>query len=211
MYLPGHFRETRLEVLENLVRAYPLASVIARTDDGLCANHVPLEWRDGALQGHVARGNELAERDGAQVLAIFHGPDAYISPNWYPGKRETHREVPTWNYAVVHVHGRLRVIDDAAWMQSFLAALTQRHEATEPDPWRIEDAAPGHVGKQLRAIVGIEISVDRIEGKFKLGQNKPEADRRGAIEGLHRRGHGDDAALAALTQTTLPHTADTYP
>ncbi|WP_049621538.1 FMN-binding negative transcriptional regulator [Frateuria defendens] len=203
MVQPRAFRETRREVLEDLVRAYPFATVAVRTADGLAANHLPLELAGEVLRGHVARGNELAKLDGAPALAIFHGPEGYVSPNWYPSKHETGREVPTWNYAVVHVHGRLRVVDDAAWLRAFLATLTERHEAGEPKPWSIDDAPADHVDKLLRAIVGIEIAVERVEGKFKLGQNHPEANRRGVIAGLQRRHRGDDAALAALTAQTL--------
>ena len=207
MYIPGSFAETRIEVLQGLIRDYPFATVVANAADGLVANHLPFEWVDGALHGHVARGNELARLDGAEVLAIFQGPDGYISPNWYPTKQETHREVPTWNYAVAHVHGRLKVIKDAAWLRRLLERLTDRHEAAEPRPWHISDAPDDHIEKSLRAIVGLEITVERIEGKFKLNQNHPERNRLGAIAGLRRRdGDGDAelAALMALQETSKP-------
>lgn len=203
MYRPLHFDERRPEALRGLVRAHPLATVVLHTDDGLVANHVPLEWIGDTLHGHVARGNELAHLDGAAVLASFHGPQGYVSPNWYPSKQETGREVPTWNYAVVHVHGRLRVIDDAAWLRRLLDTLTDRHEASEPHPWSVSDAPEAHVEKMLHAIVGIEIAIERVEGKFKLSQNHPKANRVGVIAGLHRRdGHGDEALaeLMALQQ-----------
>lgn len=203
MYLPAHTRETRREVLDDFIRAHPFASVVVQVADGLAGNHLPLEQVDGVLRGHVARGNELARLDGAPVMAMFHGPDGYISPNWYPSKAETHREVPTWNYAVVHVHGYLRVIDDAAWMHDFLHALTSRHEVDEPAPWTLADAPADYIDKLLRAVCGIEISIERITGKFKLDQRESAPNRFGVIAGLQRRQRPMDAALAALTAHTL--------
>ncbi len=198
MYLPKHFAETRTDVLHGLIRDCPFAAVVARTPAGLVANHLPLERVGDALHGHVARGNELARLDGAEVLAIFRGPDGYVSPNWYPTKPETHREVPTWNYAVAHVHGRLKVIEDAAWVRTLLDRLTDHHEAAEPQPWHVSDAPEDHIEKMLHAIVGIEIGIERIEGKFKLSQNHPERNRLGVIAGLRHRGGHSDAELAAL-------------
>lgn len=198
MYLPKSFEETRVEVLHGLIRDYPFATVIVRTADSLAANHLPFEMVGDALHGHVARGNELARMDGADVLVIFRGPDGYISPNWYPSKQETGREVPTWNYAVVHVHGRLRVVDDAMWLRRLLETLTDHHEAAQPRPWRISDAPEDHIEKSLRAIVGLEVTVERIEGKFKLSQNHPSANRAGVIAGLHQRNADGDMELAEL-------------
>ncbi|HET6553102.1 MAG TPA: FMN-binding negative transcriptional regulator [Dyella sp.] len=197
MYLPPHFKETRSEALHALMREYPFATVIAQGEGGVCANHLPLERvGDSHLHGHVARGNELAKLDGAEVLVIFRGPDGYISPNWYPSKRETHREVPTWNYAVVHVHGRLRVTEDAAWLRRLLERLTDRHEAGQPEPWHVSDAPEDHVEKMLRAITGLEIDIERIEGKFKLSQNHPVANRAGVVGGLQQRAARGDVELA---------------
>jgi transcriptional regulator len=205
MYTPKHFVETRVEALHGLIRAYPFATLVTRAADGLTANHLPFELVGEVLHGHVARGNELAQLDGAQVLLVFQGPDGYISPNWYPSKHETGREVPTWNYAVVHVHGRLRVIDDAAWLRRLLETLTDHHEAGQPQPWKISDAPEDHIEKSLRAIVGLEVAVDRIEGKFKLSQNHPARNRAGVVAGLHERDGDGDAELAALmTQQEEP-------
>jgi len=199
MYLPTHFKETRSERLHALMREYPFATVIAQGGDGVCANHLPLERvGDTRLHGHVARGNELAKLDGAEVLVIFRGPDGYVSPNWYPSKRETHREVPTWNYAVIHVHGRLRVTHDAAWLRDLLERLTDRHEAGQPEPWHVSDAPEDHIEKMLHAIAGLEIDIGRIEGKFKLSQNHPAANRAGVVAGLQQRAHRADEALAEL-------------
>jgi len=198
MYQPAHFKQTDSEALHALMRAYPFATVMVQGEDGLAANHLPIELVDGKLHGHVARGNELARMDGAEVLVIFRGPDGYISPNWYPSKQETHREVPTWNYAVVHVHGHLRVIEDAAWLRQLLERLTDRHEAGLPAPWHVSDAPEDHIEKMLRAISGLEISIERIEGKFKLNQNHPAANRAGVVAGLGQRAGRGDAELADL-------------
>jgi transcriptional regulator len=198
MYTPRLFAETREQVLYGLIRAYPFATVATHGPDGLTANHLPFERVGDVLHGHVARGNELAGLDGAEVLLVFQGPDGYISPNWYPSKHETGREVPTWNYAVVHVHGRLRVIDDAGWLHRLLDALTDRHEAGQPPPWKVGDAPEDHIEKSLRAIVGLEVAIDCIEGKFKLSQNHPERNRAGVIAGLRGRDGDGDMELAAL-------------
>jgi transcriptional regulator len=199
MYLPSSFRETREDHLHALMQAYPFATVLVHGPDGMVANHLPLERVDGThLHGHVARGNELSRFDGAEVLVIFRGPDGYVSPNWYPSKHETGREVPTWNYAVVHVQGRLRVIEDAAWLRVLLERLTDRHEAGQPSPWHVGDAPEEHTRKLLRAIVGLDITIERIEGKFKLSQNHPAANRVGVIAGLRQRAAPGDAELANL-------------
>jgi transcriptional regulator len=203
MYMPSSFREVRSEALHGLIHDYPFATVVAIGAGGIDANHLPFELVDGALHGHVARGNELARLDGAEVLVIFHGPQGYISPNWYPSKHVTGREVPTWNYAVVHVHGRLRVIEDAAWLRRLLERLTDRHEADLPQPWHVTDAPADHIETSLRAIVGLEIAIERVEGKFKLSQNHPVANRLGVIEGLHQRAAVGDAALSAAMSNAI--------
>jgi transcriptional regulator len=199
VYTPSYFNETRVDALHGLIDDFPFATVLLHTDAGLVANHLPFELvGDNVLHGHVARGNELRQADGAQVLVIFHGPDGYISPNWYPTKHETGREVPTWNYAVVHAHGRLRVIEDAAWLRALLERLTDRHEAGLPSPWKVSDAPGDHIEKSLRGIVGLEIDIERLEGKFKLNQNHPRANRLGVINGLRQRDGDGDAELADL-------------
>lgn len=201
MYQPRHFVETREDALHGLIDAHPFATIVVHGAAGVAVNHLPFVRKEGVLRGHVARGNELAAMDGAAVLAIFHGPQGYVSPNWYPSKHANGgREVPTWNYAVAHVHGRLRVIHDADWLRALLDALTDRFEASEPSPWKVADAPADHVEKLLGAIVGIEIAIERIEGKFKLSQNHPAANRAGVMTGLTRRGQGDDLALAAWMQ-----------
>ncbi len=204
MYTPKYFEETRAEALGGLIRAYPFATVAANTAIGLVANHLPFELVEGVLRSHVARGNELTQMDGADVLLIFHGPDGYISPNWYPTTHETGREVPTWNYAVVHVHGRLRVIDDAAWLRGLLQTLTEHHEADQRQPWKMTDAPEDHIEKSLHAIVGLEVAIERIEGKFKLSQNHPARNRAGVIAGLNKRNGDGDAELGALMARREP-------
>jgi transcriptional regulator len=198
MYMPSYFKETRSEALHALMRAYPFATLVTHGDAGLAANHLPFELVGDHLHGHVARGNELARADGAEVLVIFRGPEGYVSPNWYPSKHETGREVPTWNYAVIHVHGRLRVVEDHTWLRQLLERLTDRHEAGQPKPWHVSDAPADHIEKSLDGIVGLEISIERIEGKFKLSQNHPAANRAGVVEGLRQRSGRGDAELADL-------------
>jgi transcriptional regulator len=203
MYTPASFRESRIDVLQDLMRAYPFATVVTNGASGFVANHMPFEVAgDALLHGHVACGNELAGMDGAEVLLVFKGPDGYISPNWYPSKHETGREVPTWNYAVVHAHGRLQVIDDAAWKRGLLDALTDHHEAMQPAPWRVADAPADHIEKMLNAIVGIAVTIERIEGKFKLSQNHPARNRNGVVDGLRQRDADGDAELAQLMVDT---------
>jgi transcriptional regulator len=197
VYMPKEFQETRIEVLQDLLRAYPLATVVTHAADGFTANHLPFEVIDATtLHGHVARGNELVQLDGAEVLLVFQGPDGYISPNWYPTTRETGREVPTWDYAVVHVHGHLQVFDDPVWLRRLLARLVQRHEASLPHPWRMTDAPADHIEESLKAIVGIAVVIDRIEGKFKLSQNHPARNRAGVLDGLHARHAKGDVELS---------------
>lgn len=200
MYLPEHFAETRAHELHRLIDEHPLGALVVAGPNGLDANHVPFlldpeAGQRGTLIAHVARANPLWRdaRDGDEALVIFRGGEAYVSPNWYPSKHETHRLVPTWNYRVVHVHGRLRIRDDEPFVRGVVARLTRRHEARagSPKPWRMTDSAPEFIDGMLAAIVGIEIAIDRIVGKWKLSQNREERDRVGAAEALEARGeHG---------------------
>jgi transcriptional regulator len=188
MYQPTHFVEQDPDVLLALMRAAPLATLI-RGGDELVADVMPLEvdrvgegWR---LVGHVARANPLWKAaEGQPVLVLFQGPQAYVSPNWYASKAEHGKVVPTWNYSMVQAQGRLRAIDDPAWLRSFLTRLTARHEGGRERAWHLTDAPAYYIDATLRAIVGIEIEVTRLEGKFKLSQNRPAEDRAGVIEGL---------------------------
>ena len=204
MYLPGHFAETRVEVLHALMRAQPFATLVTQGADGLAADHLPLHLdaglaSHGALHGHVARANPLwRHADGAEVLTIFQGPQAYVTPSWYPTKRADGKAVPTWNYVVVHARGRLRVIDDPVWLRRQLETLVAQHEAGFADPWRIGDAPPDYVAQMLTAIVGIEIEITELQGKWKISQNQPEINRAGVVAGLRDIGTADAAAMADL-------------
>jgi transcriptional regulator len=206
MYTPTHFAETRVEVLHDHVRRHPLATLVTQTAAGeLVADHIPMLLCDGpgpfgTLQGHVARANPVWSRARTDIesLAIFHGPAAYVSPSWYATKAETGRVVPTWDYAVVHAHGVLRPIDDPAWLRSLVERLTNANEAGFPAPWQVSDAPADYVEKQLRAIVGIELVVTRLAGKWKMSQNQPDANRAGAIRGLRQLGTEEAAAVADL-------------
>ncbi len=203
MYIPAHFDESRPAVLQALIDAHPLATLITLTPDGLNANHIPLrlhadEGPHGTLRGHVARANAIWKDFDPRVdaLAIFQGPDSYITPGWYATKRETGKVVPTWNYAVVHVHGSLRAIDDPAWLRPHLEALTATHEAARVDPWHVSDAPVEYTEKLMLGIVGIELTIARMAGKWKVSQNQPAANQAGIIEGLRARGHDDDDRMA---------------
>jgi transcriptional regulator len=204
MYLPGHFSETRSEVLHALMRERPFATLVTHGDDGLSANHLPLHLAAGvgpcgALHGHVARANPLWRRAAdSEVLAIFHGPQAYVTPSWYATKHADGKAVPTWNYVVVHARGRLRVIDDPAWLRAQLEILVAQHEAGFAEPWQIADAPPDYIDKMLAAIVGIEIVITDLSGKWKTSQNQPEINRAGVVAGLHRQGTDDALQMAEL-------------
>jgi transcriptional regulator len=188
MYQPAHFVEQDADALLALMQAHPLATLV-RGGAALAADVLPLEverrgegWR---VAGHVARGNPLwREADGQPVLLLFQGPQGYVSPNWYPSKFEHGKAVPTWNYTMVQVHGTLRAVQDPAWLRGFVTRLTERHEAGRPVPWHVADAPADYLDAMLKAIVGIEIEVTRVEGKFKLSQNRSAADRTGVVLGL---------------------------
>ncbi|MEA9420423.1 MULTISPECIES: FMN-binding negative transcriptional regulator [Aeromonas] len=210
MYLPPHFAVTDPEMLHQLIRAQPLGALITHGESGLDANHLPFEFEfdvgegeHGVLRAHVARNNPLWQEvtEGQEVLVIFRAADGYISPNWYPSKQEHHKQVPTWNYAVVHAHGRIRVRDDARFVRRLLATLTRTQEAAEPSPWKMADAPRDYLETMVQAVVGIEIEIERLVGKFKLGQNKEAADRLGAANALQERGQ---TALAGAMLSPPP-------
>jgi transcriptional regulator len=222
MYLPEHFEETRVETLHELIRAHPLGALVTLTPGGLDANHIPFEVDPdpapfGTLRGHVARANPVwteAARD-VETLVLFQGPETYISPSWYPSKQDTARVVPTWNYVVVHARGPLRVIDDRAWLRAFVERLTDRHEAGRRDPWKVTDAPADFIDRQVGAIVGLEIPISRLVGKWKVSQNRPAQDRGGVVEGLRRQGDPASAAMAEavrrVTATGAPRPAGPPP
>ncbi|KGI78013.1 FMN-binding negative transcriptional regulator [Oleiagrimonas soli] len=200
MYAPEHFRELRAEALADIMLGYPFATLVLADANGMHANPVPLlPGANGRLRGHVARGNPLAQADGAEVLAIFHGPDGYVSPGWYATKDdEDGRVVPTWNYAMVQVHGRIRVTHDHGWLRRLLTDLTDRHELGMETPWSVDEAPADYIETQLKGIAGLDIAVERVEGKFKLSQNHPVRNRVGVIQGLRKRSGERDEALATL-------------
>src|SRR5258706_12173793 len=174
MYLPKHFEETRIEVLHGLIHDHPLGALVTLTSVGLDANRIACEIGPGPgpfgmLRGHVARANPLwrdVSRD-VEALVIFQGPGTYVSPAWYPTKRETGKVVPTWNYAVVHAHGPLRIVEEAAWLRRLVEQLTNRFEAGRSHPWQVTDAPEDFIERQLKAIVGLELPLTRLRGKWK--------------------------------------------
>jgi transcriptional regulator len=191
MYIPRHFEETRVEVLHELMRMHPLAALVVLTSNGLNANHIPFEIDPapapfGTLRGHIARANPLWLDHSREVegVAIFQGPEAYISPSWYPAKAETGKVVPTWNYAVVHAYGVLRIVEDREWLRELVGRLTDRHEAERSDPWKVADAPSDFIDGLLGSIIGIEIPMTRLIGKWKVSQNRSARDRSGVVEGL---------------------------
>ena len=210
MYLPKHFEESDAGRLRSLIQRYPLGALVTATESGLDANHIPFLFADsgsvgGTLHGHIARANPLW-RDvtpDAAVLVIFQGPDSFISPSWYPSKRENARVVPTWNYAVVHVHGVLRCVDDPAWVRSHVEALTREHEGKRDIPWAVTDAPADFIEKMVAAVVGIEISITRLVGKWKVSQNRSISDRVGVVEALEREAVPSATTIAALMRETL--------
>jgi transcriptional regulator len=210
MYLPAHFNEDRLGVLHELIERHPLASIVGMVDGEIAANHVPLlldrgRGEFGVLKGHVARANPMwrSLASGGGLLVIFQGPQAYVSPNWYAGKAEHGKVVPTWNYAVVHARGQGRAIEDRAWLTQLLTDLTDIHEARQASPWRVDDAPADYLDTMLEAIVGFEIPITRLSGKWKVSQNRSVDDRQGVVAGLRQAGDAPSADMAALVAGTL--------
>jgi transcriptional regulator len=200
MYRPAHFQQTDAAVWQALVHTQPFATLVTPAGTGFTADHLPLEFdaASNRLQGHVARANPLwREAQGREVLAIFHGPQAYITPAWYAAKQEHGKVVPTWNYAVVHLHGRLEAFEDTTWLRGLVERLTTRHEAARAHPWAVADAPADYIEQMLKAIVGIRIEVTRVEAKWKLSQNRSAADRAGVAQGLADGGDGVMAALVS--------------
>jgi transcriptional regulator len=212
MYLPQHFEEAKTGEFYQIVRAHPLGALVVCGANGLDANHLPFELltppaENATLRAHVARANPVWHevRSGDEVLVIFRAAEGYISPNWYPSKHELHRQVPTWNYQVVHVHGQIQIHDDEKFVRGVVARLTREHEgrAGQERPWKMTDSDPAYIDAMLKAIVGIEIDITRIVGKSKLSQNKEVRDRLGAAQGLQELG---SQSLADAMQATLPDT-----
>ncbi|MGA6136540.1 FMN-binding negative transcriptional regulator [Acinetobacter dispersus] len=196
MYLPEIFEETDLERLYRLIQDYPFATLISHSAEGLEANHIPFHLlRDehsqtATLIAHIAKNNPLHTQieNGATVLIIFQGEHGYISPNWYPSKQQHHRHVPTWNYQVVHVKGSINFLHDEKSLRGILARLTRTHEAKQATPWKMSDAPDEYITQELQGIVGIEIPISQITGKFKLSQNREKPDALGVVDGLQQQG-----------------------
>jgi transcriptional regulator len=208
VYIPKQFEEPRVDVMHELIRVHPLATLVTHSSNGLNANHIPLHLSEsptpyGTLQGHIARANPLFGEiaGGIETLAIFYGPDSYITPSWYATKKETGKVVPTWNYAVVHAYGVLRVVDNASWLRAQLDALTDHKEASSPEPRAVSDAPADHIERIMTAIVGVEMVITKMLGKWKVSQNQPTQNQLGVISGLKASGHSESQAMAALVET----------
>jgi len=188
-----------------MMSARPLATLVTLCDAGLVANHIPVETLvepapHGMLRGHIARANPLWReyRDGSPALAIFQGPQAYISPSFYPSKKQTGEVVPTWDYAVVHAHGSLSFVQDTEWLRALVVRLTDAHEAQRQAPWQVADAPARYIDKMLSQIVGFEFRIARLSGKWKLSQNHPVANRQGVAEGLRENAADDSREIAGM-------------
>lgn len=211
MYIPAHFDEPRTEVLHDLVRQYPFGMLVTHGASGLDANHIPFELDPqqgemGMLTAHVARANPVWQdvANGDDVMVVFRVADAYVSPNWYPSKHEFHKQVPTWNYMVVHAYGRITIRDDERFVRGMVARLTRTHEASQPTPWKMTDSPTEFIDTMLKAIVGLEVEITRLVGKLKLSQNKDVDDIRGAGNALKTKGDhviGDAMLTSADTKS----------
>jgi len=212
MYMPKHFEEPDPEVLRALMRSHPLGTWVTHANGALSVNHIPFlvdsgKREHGTLIGHVARANPIwksISRESASVV-IFQGPQTYITPSWYPTKHAHGKAVPTWNYAVVHVHGMPNVIEDRDWLLRHVTALSDLHESKRAVPWSVSDAPPDYIDTMLNAIVGIEIPIRTVVGKWKTSQNRPLPDKLGTIAGLYERGNQDSQQMAALVQRYTIH------
>ncbi len=207
MYIPKHFEEASVDVIHGLIREKPLATVVTLSKCGLNANHIPLHLSQspapyGTLRGHVARANPILVDipSAIESLAVFHGPSVYITPSWYATKGEAGKVVPTWNYVVVHAYGFLRVVDNAAWLLTQLEDLTKHNEASFSEPWMVSDAPPEYVNSVMAGIVGIEMVITKLLGKWKVSQNQPPQNQASVVAGLEASGLPDASAVASLVE-----------
>jgi transcriptional regulator len=214
MYVPKHHEESDISVLHALVRSHPLGTWVTQGDGELLANHVPFfvdpaRGKFGTLIGHVARANRVWQSFSKTVdsVVVFQGPQTYITPSWYPSKHAHGKAVPTWNYAVVHAHGLPRVIEDREWLLQHVNQLTNVHEARQALPWKVTDAPAEFTDKLLQSIVGIEIPITRLVGKWKVSQNRPEPDKLGVVAGLLARGDAPSKEMASLVKKHVSHAA----
>ncbi len=207
MYIPPQFKQPDIEVMHELIRNCPLATLVTMGSNGINANHIPLHLSvtpepHGVLRGHVARSNPIwsdLESD-IDTLAIFDGPVTYISPSWYATKQETGKVVPTWNYTVVHAYGSLRIIDDAVWVRTQLETLTNHNEAVFPEPWEVSDAPEDFTEKLIAAVIGIEMVITRLSGKWKVSQNQPPQNQSSVIQGLNASRQCEAVTMAELVK-----------
>jgi transcriptional regulator len=204
MHIQSHFAQSDLQALHELIQAHPLGALVMQGPQGLEVNHMPFlllpqAGERGVLQAHVPLGNVIRTFAEQEAVVLFQGPQAYVSPSWYASKRVDGKAVPTWNYIVVHAYGRPRFIRDKAWLLQHLAALTTRHEAAMAEPWRMDDAPPDYLAKRLEQIVGVEMPITRLAGKWKASQNRP-GDRAGIADALDAAGTDESRAMAALVR-----------
>jgi transcriptional regulator len=214
MYVPKHHEESDIPVLHALIRSHPLGTWVTQGDGELLANHIPFlldpaRGEFGTLIAHVARANPVWQSFSRTVNSVvaFQGPETYITPSWYPSKHAHGKAVPTWNYAVVHAHGMPRAIEDREWLLRHVNQLTDTHEAAQALPWKVSDAPPEYIDKMLQAIVGIEIPIAKLVGKWKVSQNRPEADRLGVVAGLLAREDAMSKDMASLVNKHVSRTA----
>ena len=210
MYIPKANAETRLPVLRQMMNDHPLAAVVTLGASGLIASHIPLVYEDdgsefGLLKGHVSRANTQWKdlSPDVETLAIFAGAQHYVSAGWYPGKHEHGKEVPTWNYVVVHAYGTLRIVQDPAWLMAHLASLTDQHEAASPIPWKVQDAPANFIAALCNGIIGFELPIRRLEGKWKVSQNRSERDRHAVITGLQSLDTPESRTMGDLVASFL--------
>ena len=210
MYSPSQHAESDVGVLQALVRAHPLGTWATQGEGELIVNHIPFlldasRGEFGTLVGHVARANDVWRTHSTTVasVVIFQGAETYISPSWYPSKHAHGKAVPTWNYAVVHAHGLPRIVEDKAWLLDHISRLTNTHEAAQQLPWKVSDAPADYLDRMLQAIVGVEIPIARLVGKWKVSQNRPEADKLGVVAALVSKGDERSRTMAALVSEYL--------
>jgi transcriptional regulator len=214
MHIQKHFEETRTEEMHHLIDAHPLATLIVTVDGELVVNHIPMlldsgDGQHGMLRAHISKANPLFMhlQRGINAVAIFRGAQTYISPNWYPSKHVDGKQVPTWNYVVVHAHGKPRLIDDSSWLLTHLHAMTNKQEASLPQPWKVSDAPREFIDRMMTAIIGIEMPIVKLEGKWKVSQNRTRADQFGVAAGLQNQGNAQSQVMTSLVMQRLKPTS----
>jgi transcriptional regulator len=205
MYLPKHFEVTSVPTMHSFIEQNPFGTLVCQTSQGMVANHIPFELdvvsaEHGVLRAHVARANPIWQQAlaGSEALVIFQGVNSYVTPSWYPTKKATGKAVPTWAYAVTHVYGQVKFIQEDEWLHSLVSRLSDAQEASRNEPWAVSDAPADFIDKLVGAIVGVEIVISRLEGKWKVDQNKQAVDRAGVVAGLKEQGDADSLLLAEL-------------